>query len=74
MRIEKYGKHAKMKGIVKTRTCFKMAVDRVAKLEKIVAEQAMVIAALLQKIKELEDRLNKNSGNSSKPPSSDGSQ
>ena len=51
-----------------------MAVDRVAELEKIVAEQAMVIATLLQKIKELEDRLNKNSGNSSKPPSSDGSQ
>jgi len=38
---------------------------KIAKLEKIVEQQAARIA-------ELEKRLNKNSNNSSKPPSSDG--
>ena len=49
-----------------------MAVNRIAELEKIIADQALVIEALLLRIAELEDRLNKNSRNSSKPPSSDG--
>jgi len=48
------------------------SADRIAELEKIVAAQAAIIEALLEKIKELEDRLNQNSSNSGKPPSSDG--
>ena len=43
-----------------------------AKKDAIIAAQALKIKELEEKIKELEERLNKNSQNSSKPPSSDG--
>jgi hypothetical protein len=46
--------------------------ERVAELEKLVEQQAKMIAAQSVRIAELEKRLNKNSSNSSKPPSSDG--
>lgn len=42
-----------------------------AQLEQIIKEQAKIIEELKAKIAELETRLGKNSGNSSKPPSSD---
>lgn len=41
-------------------------------LLEIIAAQAELIVQLESRIKELEQRLNKNSSNSSKPPSSDG--
>ncbi len=44
----------------------------IAILLVIVAEQAEVICKLQETTKELENRLNKNSSNSSKPPSTDG--
>jgi transposase len=47
-------------------------INRIAALEKLVEQQAAVIAAQSARIVELERRLNKNSSNSSKPPSSDG--
>ncbi len=57
----------------------KTLLDRIDALMATVAEQASVIAAqaatidkLNEKIKTLEERLNKNSKNSSNPPSSDG--
>ena len=40
-------------------------------LEKRVADQDKLIKQLLERIASLEDQLNKNSKNSSKPPSSD---
>lgn len=46
--------------------------DRIAALEKQIAQQAIVIAKQAAMIAELEKRLGKNSSNSSKPPSSDG--
>ncbi len=53
--------------------------EKIAKLETIIQRQAAVIEALTQKlaeqeqiIEELREKLNKNSHNSSKPPSSDG--
>ena len=45
---------------------------RIEALEKEIADKDAIIAAQALKIKELEERLNKNSQNSSKPPSSDG--
>lgn len=50
----------------------KKLLERIAKLEQLVAEQAAIIAAQATKIEVLEKRLGKNSRNSSKPPSSDG--
>ena len=47
-------------------------MERIDALEKLVEQQAAVIAAQSAKIAELEKRLNKNSSNSGKPPSSDG--
>lgn len=47
------------------RQVFDSLLDRIRELEALVARQA-------ERIKELEDRLSKNSRNSSKPPSSDG--
>ena len=54
-------------------------LERIARLERLVAEQAAIItnqaatiAAQAAKIEALEKRLDKNSRNSSKPPSSDG--
>ena len=44
---------------------------RVAEQDKQLAEQAKLIKQLLKRIANLEDQLNKNSKNSSKPPSSD---
>lgn len=44
---------------------------RIAGLEAIIAAQATIIEQLKAKIVELETRLNKNSSNSSKPPSTD---
>lgn len=41
-------------------------------LFEFVMKQQIIIAELTAKVKELQDRLDKNSGNSSKPPSSDG--
>lgn len=53
--------------------------EKIAELEEIIRQQASVIKALMQKIAEqelviadLQERLNKNSRNSSKPPSTDG--
>ena len=43
-----------------------------AETRKLLAEKDAVIAAQSARIKELEERLSKNSQNSSKPPSSDG--
>lgn len=45
---------------------------RIAKLEGEVAELKRLVAVLLAENAELKARLNKNSTNSSKPPSSDG--
>jgi transposase len=47
-------------------------IEENAALKKVIAEQAAMIGKLLVKIAELEKRINKNSSNSSKPPSSDG--
>ena len=44
----------------------------IAERDAIIAERDAIIAAQALKIKELEEKLNKNSQNSSKPPSSDG--
>lgn len=44
----------------------------IASLNQTVQEQTLLIAALNQTIQELKEQLNKNSKNSSKPPSSDG--
>lgn len=41
-------------------------------LEELVREQAARILKLEERVRDLENRLNKNSSNSSKPPSSDG--
>lgn len=46
-------------------------LEKIAQLEKVIAEQAVIIAQQGERIAELERRLNKNSRNSSKPPSSD---
>src|SRR4029077_14978889 len=45
---------------------------RIAELEAVVAQQREQIAALLERVQELEARLAKDSHNSGKPPSSDG--
>ncbi len=52
---------------------------KIAELEEIIRQQAAIIEALTQEIAELKlinadlrEKLNKNSHNSSKPPSSDG--
>lgn len=50
----------------------KKLLEEIARLKKVIAEQAVTIEAQAAKILELEKRLNKNSQNSSKPPSSDG--
>mgnify|MGYP005639413311 FL=1 len=42
-----------------------------AELEQAVAEQSQIVQQLLDRIKQLEDQLNKHSKNSSKPPSTD---
>ena len=47
-------------------------LDKIAILEKLIEQQARVIARQSARIEELEKRLTKNSSNSSKPPSSDG--
>jgi len=47
-------------------------LDKIAILEKLIEQQARVIAMQSARIEELEKRLTKNSSNSSKPPSSDG--
>lgn len=47
-------------------------MDRIDVLTATVSDQATTIDKLNEKIKSLEERLNKNSKNSSKPPSSDG--
>jgi transposase len=44
----------------------------IASCHSIIVEQQKLVAQLMSKVKELEDRLNKNSQNSNKPPSSDG--
>lgn len=44
----------------------------IASCHAIILEQQKLTEQLLAKVKELEDRLNKNSQNSNKPPSSDG--
>ena len=44
----------------------------IAEKDAIIAEKDAIIAALTLKIKELGEKLNKNSQNSSKPPSTDG--
>ena len=41
-------------------------------LEEVIREQAVRILKLEERVRDLENRLNKNSSNSSKPPSSDG--
>ncbi len=53
--------------------------EKIAELEKIIQQQATVIEVLKQKlaeqeriIEDLREKLNKNSHNSPKPPSSDG--
>ena len=51
---------------------FRDLLDRIDVLTATVADQATTIDKLNEKIKSLEERLNKNSKNSSKPPSSDG--
>lgn len=45
--------------------------ERIAELERIVAAQQKTIEALMARVAELEARLNQNSSNSGKPPSSD---
>jgi transposase len=45
---------------------------RIAELEAVVAQQREQIATLLERLRELEARVAKDSHNSSKPPSSDG--
>jgi len=45
---------------------------RIAQLEAVVAQQREQIAALLERVQELQARLAKDSHNSGKPPSSDG--
>ena len=47
-------------------------VDLVAAFEQIFQQQALQIAALTERVKQLENQINTNSKNSSKPPSSDG--
>ena len=47
-------------------------VDLVAAFEQIFQQQALQIAALTERVKQLENQINTNSRNSSKPPSSDG--
>lgn len=47
-------------------------MDKIAALEKLVEHQVAMIAAQSARIVELERQLNKNSSNSSKPPSTDG--
>lgn len=47
-------------------------LSRIDELEQLVQKQTSIIELQSQKINELEKRLNKNSRNSSKPPSSDG--
>lgn len=49
-----------------------MPDERIAELEAENAQQREQIAALLERVRELEARLSKDSHNSSKPPSSDG--
>ncbi len=51
---------------------YEKLLDRIEILTAIVAAQAATIDKLNEKVKSLEERLNKNSKNSSKPPSSDG--
>ncbi len=46
--------------------------ERIAELEALVEQQHEQIAALLERVRDLEARLAKDSHNSSKPPSSDG--
>jgi transposase/uncharacterized coiled-coil protein SlyX len=46
--------------------------DLIAAFEQIFQQQAMQIAALTERVKQLENQINTNSRNSSKPPSSDG--
>ncbi len=50
----------------------KQLLIKIEQLERIIAEQALIIAKQSTRITELEKRLGKNSNNSSKPPSSDG--
>ena len=47
-------------------------VDLVAAFEQIFQQQALQIAALTERVRQLENQINTNSRNSSKPPSSDG--
>ena len=54
------------------RTLNKKLLRRIEDLEKEIAKRDAIIAAQALKIKELEEKLNKNSQNSSKPQSSDG--
>jgi len=51
---------------------FQKLLDRIDVLTATIADQATTIDKLNEKAKSLEERLNKNSKNSSKPPSSDG--
>ena len=51
---------------------FQKLLDRIDVLTATIANQATTIDKLNEKVKSLEERLNKNSKNSSKPPSSDG--
>ncbi len=46
--------------------------ERIAELEAVIAQQREQIAALLERVRDLEARLAKDSHNSGKPPSSDG--
>jgi hypothetical protein len=46
--------------------------ERIAELEAVVEQQREQIAALLERVQELEARLAKDSHNSGRPPSSDG--
>ena len=48
------------------------SAERIAELEAENAQQREQIAALLERVRDLEARLAKDSHNSSKPPSSDG--
>lgn len=48
------------------------AEERIAELEALVAQQREQIALLLERVRDLEARLAKDSHNSSKPPASDG--
>ena len=54
------------------KTLIEELLRRIEDLEKELAVKDAIIAAQALKIKELEEKLNKNSQNSSKPPSSDG--